>query len=66
MLGESPAVAAWPGFREDVTFAQDGHNAATDVVFRFDTATIRGLAVGGLRPRFNPKRVSLAQTALRL
>jgi hypothetical protein len=32
----------------------------------FGTETIFGLAVGGLCPRFNPTRCSLAQTALRL
>jgi len=55
------------GFREDTTFATGRVQAANDVVvLRFDTDTITGFAVGGLRPRFKPKRVSFAQTALRL
>jgi len=54
------------GFREDTTFATGRVQAANDVILRFDTDTITGFAVGGLRPRFKPKRVSFAQTALRL
>jgi hypothetical protein len=54
------------GFREDTTFAAGRVQAANDIALRFGTGIILGFAVGGLRPRFRPKRVSLAQTALRL
>src|SRR5579859_2127362 len=54
------------GFREDTTFATGRVQAANDVVLRFGIDTITGFAVGGLWPRFKPKRVSFAPTALRL
>ena len=54
------------GFREDTTFATGRVQAANDVALRFGTSIILGFAVGGLRPRLRPKRVNLAQTALRL
>src|SRR5208283_4279494 len=40
--------------------------AANHAGLRFGTGLIFGFAVGGLWPRFRSKRVSLAQTALRL
>ena len=50
----------------DTIFATGREQAANNAGLRFGTGLILGFAVGGLWPRFRSKRVSLAQTALRL
>jgi len=52
--------------RADTTLSIGRAQAANNAGFRFGTDTILGFEVGGLCPRFNPKRSNLAQTALRL
>jgi hypothetical protein len=52
--------------RGDTTLSTGRAQAANVAGYRFGTDTIFGLAVGGLRPRFWPKRFNLALTALRL
>src|SRR5262249_53539142 len=58
-LGCLPTV-----FRD--TFFATGRVQAASAGLRLPTGRILGFAVGGLWPRFMPKRVSLPQTALRL
>lgn len=50
----------------DTFFATGRAQAADDAGVSFGGGLILGLAVGGLWPRFKPKRVSIPQTALRL
>jgi hypothetical protein len=50
----------------DTIFSTGREQAANSAGLRFGTGLILGFAVGGLWPRFRSKRVSLAQTALRL
>src|ERR1700694_1628398 len=50
----------------DTFFATGRAQAANNASLRFGTGIILGFAVGGLWRRFRSKRVSLAQTALRL
>lgn len=50
----------------DTFFATGRAQAANDAGLGFGGGLILGLAVGGLWPRFKPKRVSIPQTALRL
>ena len=52
--------------RADTTLSTGRAQAANNAGFRFGTDTILGLEVGGLCPRFNPRRSNLAQAALRL
>jgi hypothetical protein len=50
----------------DTIFAIGREHAANNAGLRFGTGHILGFAVSGLWRRFRSKRVSLAQTALRL
>jgi len=52
--------------RAYTTLSTGRAQAANSAGFRFGTDTILGFEVGGLCPRFNPRRSNLAQTALRL
>ena len=52
--------------RVDMILSTGRAQATNGAGFRFGTDTILGFEVGGLCPRFNPKRSNLAQTALRL
>ena len=53
-------------FCKETTFATGRAQAAKDALLRLGSDKILGFAVGGLRPRFRPKRFSLALTASRL
>jgi hypothetical protein len=50
----------------DTILAAGREQAANNAGVRFGADLIVGFAVGGLCPRFRSKRISLAQTALRL
>src|SRR5712671_3378563 len=60
------SLGCLPTVFRDTFFATGRAQAANNAGLRFGTGLIWGFAVGGLCPRFRPKRVSLAQTALRL
>src|SRR5258708_20595494 len=60
------SLGCLPTVFRDTFFATGRAQAANNAGLRFGPGLILGFAVGGLCPRFRPKRVSLAQTALRL